>query len=251
MRSMRPFIEIPAADGTAEAVVARPDDQPHPGVLLCIDALGLRVRIEEMADRIASWGYIVLAPNTMYRSGTAAETTPRTDLRIPEERAAYGAVAAPYLAALDGPAMERDTPHYVAALRALDGVTDGPIGVTGYCMGAKFATRVAGLEPSVAACGGFHGARLATDEPDSPHLRLVSATAEFVYGHADKDQSMPPESVALLDRALAEHGLTATTAVYPDAPHGYTMTDTSSHQQAGEDRHWRELRELFDRTLGA
>ena len=82
-------------------------------------------------------------------------------------------------------------------------VTDGPIGVTGYCMGAKFATRVAGLEPSIAACGGFHGARLATDEPDSPHLRLVSATAEFGYGHADKD------------------------------------------------RHWRELRELFDRTLVA
>ena len=83
------------------------------------------------------------------------------------------------------------------------------------------------------------------------YKRQASATAEFVYGHADKDQSMPPESVELLDRALAEHGLTATTAVYPDAPHGYTMTDTSSHQQAGEDRHWRELRELFDRTLGA
>ena len=248
---MRPFIEIPAADGTAEAIVARPDDGQHPGVLLCIDALGLRPRIEEMADRIASWGYIVLAPNTMYRSGTAAETTPTTDLRIPEERAAYGKVVAPFLAQLDGAAMDRDAPHYVAALRGLDGVTDGPIGVTGYCMGAKFSTRVAGLDPTVAACGGFHGAKLATDDADSPHLTLAGARAEFVYGHADKDQAMPPESVALLDRALADHGLTATTAVYPDAPHGFTMTDTSSHQQAGEDRHWEELRALLDRTVGA
>lgn len=248
---MRPLIEIPAAAGTAEALVARPDEGPHPGVLLCIDALGLRPRIQQMADRIASWGYIVLAPNTMYRSGTAAQTTPTTDLRIPEERAAYGKTVGPFLALLTGEAIDADLPHYLSALRGLDGVTDGPIGVTGYCMGAKFATRAAGLDPSVGACGGFHGARLATDDEDSPHLTLASARAEFVYGHADKDQSMPPESVALLDRTLSEHGLTATTAVYPEAPHGYTMTDTSSHQQAGEDRHWSELRDLFDRALGA
>ncbi|WP_435200736.1 dienelactone hydrolase family protein [Janibacter sp. GS2] len=248
---MRPLIEIPAADGTAEALVARPDDGPHPGVLLCIDALGLRQRIEEMADRIASWGYIVLAPNTMYRSGTAAETTPTTDLRIPQERAAYGSVIGSYLAPLTGAAMDADLPHYVSTLRGLDGVSAGPIGVTGYCMGAKFATRCAGLDPTVAACGGFHGALLATEEEDSPHLTLATARAEFVYGHADRDQTMPPESVALLDRTLSEHGLAATTAVYPGAPHGYTMNDTSSYQEEGAERHFRELRELFDRTLGA
>lgn len=248
---MRPLIEIPAADGTAEALVARPDDGTHPGVLLCIDALGLRERIEEMADRIASWGYIVLAPNTMYRSGTAAETTPTTDLRIPEERAAYGAVVGEYLAPLTGAAMDADLPHYISALRGLDGVTDGPIGVTGYCMGAKFATRAAGLDPTVGACGGFHGALLATSADDSPHLRLATARAEFLYGHADQDRTMPPESVELLDRTLADHGLVATTAVYPDAPHGYTMSDTSSYQEEGAERHFTELRALLERTLGA
>ena len=107
------------------------------------------------------------------------------------------------------------------------------------------------LDPSIAAVGGFHGAHVATEEPDSPHLGLGSARAEFLYGHADHDPTMPPEMVARLDAALAEHGLRARTAVYPDAPHGYTMTDTSSHQQAAEDRHWEELRALLDRTLGA
>ena len=250
---MRPLLEIPAAEGTAEAIVARPDDDPHPGVLLCMDAIGLRPRIEEMADRIASWGYIVLAPNTFYRLGTAAETRPpeSMDLTDPEQRAEFGTVSKPRVATVTQEVTEADLPHYVAALRSLPGVMDGPIGVTGYCMGAKFATRAACLEPSVAAVGGFHGAHLATEEPDSPHLGLGKARAEFVYGHADHDQTNPPEAVARLDAAFDEHGLVATTAVYPDAPHGYTMTDTSSHQQAGEDRHWRELRELFDRTLGA
>jgi carboxymethylenebutenolidase len=247
---MRPFIEIPAADGAVEAIVARPDDGTHPGVLLCIDALGLRERIQDMADRIASWGYVVLAPNTMYRSGTAAETTPTTDLRIPEERAAYGKVVGTYLAPLTGAAMDADLPHYLAALRGLAGVADGPVGVTGYCMGAKFATRAAGLDPTVAACGGFHGAAIATTDPDSPHLALAGATAAFVYGHADHDPINPAEDIARMDAMLAEHGLTARTAVYPDAPHGFTMSDTSSYQEAGAERHFAELRELFDRVLG-
>lgn len=250
---MRPLIEIPAADGAAEAIVARPDDDPHPGVLLCMDAIGLRPRIEEMADRIASWGYVVLAPNTFYRLGTAAETSPPSgmDLTDPEQRAEFGSVSRPRVATLTKERTEADVARYVAALRALPGVADGPIGVTGYCMGAKFATRAACVEPSIAAVGGFHGAHVATEEPDSPHLDLGSARAAFVYGHADQDPTMTPEMIELLDTALAEHGLEASTAVYPDAPHGFTMEDTSSYQAEGAKRHFRELRELFDRTLGA
>ena len=248
---MRPFIEIPAADGTAEAIVARPDEGSHPGVLLCIDAIGLRERIQDMVDRIASWGYVVLAPNTMYRSGTAAETTPTTDLRDPEQRAAYGTISAGYLAPLTSGAIDADLPYYLSALRGLDGVGDRPIGVTGYCMGAKFATRAAGLDATIAACGGFHGAGIATSDPDSPHLTLAGAKAAFVYGHADHDRLNPLEDIARMDAMLAEHGLTARTAIYPDAPHGFTMSDTSSYQEAGAERHFTELRELFDAELGA
>lgn len=247
---MRPLIDIPAADGTTEAVVARPEgDGPHPGVLLFMDAIGLRPRIEEMADRIASWGYVVLAPNTFYRSGTAAETTPTTDLRDPEERAAYGKVSGAYLAELTGARMEADLPYYVTALRALEGVDASPIGVTGYCMGARFSTRAAGLEPTVAACGGFHGAELVTPEEDSPHTRLATARAAFAYGHADRDKLNPAEAIATLEATLDAAGLEASSAVYPDAPHGFTMSDTSSYQEAGAERHFEELRELFDRVL--
>lgn len=251
--TMRPFIEIPAADGAAEAVVARPDEGTHPGVLLCMDAIGLRPRIEEMADRIASWGYIVLAPNTFYRLGTAAETSPPagTDLTDPDQRAEFGRVSMPRVAEVTQERTEADVPPFVRALWSLPGVADGPIGVTGYCMGAKFATRAACVEPTIAAVGGFHGAHVATTEPDSPHLGLGRARAAFLYGHADHDQTMTPEMVERLDAALSEHGLEATAAVYPDAPHGYTMSDTSSYQEEGAERHFRELRELFDRTLGA
>src|SRR4029079_5000022 len=74
--------------GPAEAYLTRPDDGvDHPGVLFFVDAIGLRPRIEEMADRIASWGYVVLAPHVFHRDGRAADLAPTTDLRDPGARA--------------------------------------------------------------------------------------------------------------------------------------------------------------------
>ena len=55
-------------------------------MLFYIDAIGLRPQIEEMADRIASWGYVVLAPNVFYRDGSAEELAPKQDLREPGAR---------------------------------------------------------------------------------------------------------------------------------------------------------------------
>ena len=70
------LVEIPVPDGTAESYVARPPSGQGTGVLFFMDAIGLRPRIQEMADRIASWGYVVLAPNVFYRDGSAAATSP-------------------------------------------------------------------------------------------------------------------------------------------------------------------------------
>jgi carboxymethylenebutenolidase len=247
-----PMIQFPAAEGTAEAYVARPDDQPHPGVLLFIDAFGLRPQIERMADRIALWGYVVLAPNVFYRSGTAAKVAPKGDLREPGEREAFFATVAPRIAEFTGDTMRADIASYVAALRGLDGVANGPIGVTGYCMGARFATRAAGAHPDdIAAVGGFHGGRIVTDDEDSPHLALSTARAEFVYGHADQDRSMPAEAIEALSKTFADHGLTAKCEVYEGAPHGYSMADTAMYDEESTERHFASLRTLLDSTLRA
>src|SRR5437773_9927351 len=53
-------VEVTTPDGVADAYLARPDERPHPGVLLIADAYGLRPTIAEMADRIAADGYVVL-----------------------------------------------------------------------------------------------------------------------------------------------------------------------------------------------
>jgi len=99
------------------------------------------------------------------------------------------------------------------------------------------------------ACGGFHGGGLVVDAPDSPHRALGSARAEFVFGHADHDRSMPPEAVDELGASLAAAGLTATNEVYAGAAHGYTMSDSAAYDEAATERHFAELEALFARAM--
>ena len=247
------MIDVAAADGTAEAWLARPanlhEDTPLPGVLLLMDALGLRPRIFDMADRIASWGHVVLAPNVFYRNGTAAETATGRPLDSDEARRAFLAVASRRISSLTTKLAIPDIAAYVEALTSRTHVTT-PIGVVGYCMGARLAVRAASAHPDVvAACGGFHGGGLSSDAADSPHLGLPAARAEFLFGHADHDPSMNAEAVVRLDEALRSAGLTATNEIYEGAAHGYTMADTSVFDAAATERHFAALRELFARTL--
>jgi carboxymethylenebutenolidase len=238
------LFEIETPDGTAEAYLTG----SGPGVLLFMDAIGLRPQIAAMADRIAGWGYTVLAPNVLYRSGTALETSPTGDLRAPGAREAFFEQVGPRIAALTTDAAARDIPVYLATLREHSEGED--VGVVGYCMGARLALRAASSDPHVVAAAGFHGGGLVTDGPDSPHLGLANARAEFVFGHADHDRGMPPEAVQELGQVLADAGLKVTNEVYPDSPHGYSMNDTSMYHEPGAERSFTELHALLDRTLG-
>ncbi|UXM93645.1 dienelactone hydrolase family protein [Paenarthrobacter sp. JL.01a] len=246
------LIEIAAAEGTAEALLVRPSsgDGEFPGVVFYMDAFGVRPRIEEMAQRIADWGYVVLVPNVFYREGSIAELAPAGDMTTTEGREAAGKDAFPRVGRLTSDKALPDIQAWVTAIAGLDGVAPGPIGTTGYCMGARLAVRTATSHPQlVAACGGFHGGGLATDAPDSPHLGLPDARARFVFGHADHDPSMAPEAVARLGAALDDAGLKASNEIYAGAPHGYSMADTSAYHPQATERHFEELRALLEDTL--
>lgn len=255
---MAQLITIPLPDGTSsEAYLARPEGESpgeRPGVLLFMDAVGLRPQIAAMADRIASWGYVVLAPNTFHRYGTAAETTPDAPLMTPELRAQFFRRSRGRLGGLFAAGnRERlldDLRAYVADLHAEPGVSPGPIGITGYCMGARLALLTAGaLGDGVAAAAGFHGGGLVTDDDLSPHRALAHATAEFWFGHADNDLSNTPEQQQALAKAMIDHGLVHGAAQYDGAAHGFTMADTANYHEPGAERHYRDLRSLLAHTL--
>ncbi|MFI7413879.1 dienelactone hydrolase family protein [Streptomyces sp. NPDC049627] len=243
-------VDVRTDDGVADAYLAHPGDGlPRPGVLLYQDAFGLRPHLRSMADRLAEAGYTVLVPNVFYRHGRSP-VFELPEFIDPAARPELWEKIVPVLQSLTPDLAMRDAGAYLRWMAERPEVADGPVALTGYCMGARLALRTAGAYPDrVAAAAGFHGGQLATDAPDSPHLVAEHITAELYFGHADADQSMPPEQMERLADALTAAGVRHRYEVYEGAHHGYTQADTSAYDEAAAERHWAALLELLKRTF--
>jgi carboxymethylenebutenolidase len=238
-------VDIQTPDGVANAYLARPDDEPHPGVLFIMDAFGVRPAIEQMVDRIAGWGFTVLAPNVYYRGG-------RDPVHLPEDPEKRGE----YFASTIRPLMDQLTPErlasdgkaYLEALAENDAME--PVAITGYCMGGRVGWWIAKAHPErVAALAGFHTGGLVSDDAESPHLSAPDVHAETYWAFADEDQSMTAEQIATFEQALEDADDRYRIEVYEGAKHGYTMVDSPVYDEAAAERHFRELRGLLERAL--
>jgi len=251
MRTETTYVDVKTQDGVADAILAAPTEGgPFPGVLLYMDAFGLRARLEEMADHLAAEGYVVLVPNVFYRHGRAP-VVDLGDLGRPESRAGIFDRLGPVMRALTPDLAMRDAQAYLTFLADDDRVGDGPVGTVGYCMGGALALRTAAQAPDrVAAVASFHGGRLATDDPASPHRVVDRVRAEVYVAHADNDGSMPPDQQQRLSEALTAAGVTHRAELYDGVAHGFTMSDTPVYDEAATQRHWERLTDLFRRNLG-
>lgn len=244
----RSHVDIATADGVADAYLARPDDGTHPGVLFVMDAYGLRPTIEEMVDRIAADGYVVLAPNVLYRAGRAP-VLPMPDQGDSDARGRFFKALRPLLDQLTPDRIAADGAAYLDYLAEAGAA--GPVAISGYCMGVRVGWRIATAHPKrVAALAGFHAGGLVTDAPESPHRSAGDLAAELYLGFADRDPSMTAEQIAALERSLDAAGARYRSEVYEGALHGYTMADSAAYDEAARERHFRELRALLARALG-
>jgi carboxymethylenebutenolidase len=243
-------VDIPTEDGIADAYLAHPADAGrYPAVLLYMDAFGLRPQLRSMADRLAGAGYTVLVPNVFYRHGRAP-VVELPEFIDPGARPEIFERIGPIMQSLTPELAMRDAGAYLRRLADSPAAADGPVALTGYCMGARLALLTAGTYPDrVAAAAGFHGGRLATETPDSPHLVAGNVTAELYFGHADQDPSLPLEQRERLEAALTAAGVRHTCEVYPGAHHGFTQADTAAYDREADERHWAALLDLLKRTF--
>ena len=240
-------IEITTADGVAEAHVSRPvatagpGEQP-PGIILYMDAFGLRPALDGMAERLAGMGYVVLVPDLLYRFAPYGPYDARTAFETNRDQI-IGMIKGTTSAMT-----ARDTEFFLEAL-GQEGAR-GPFGTVGYCLGGGRAIMAAAAFPDrVAAAASFHGGNLAGDAEDSPHRAAGSIRARVYVGSAEKDRSFPPEQSAKLAQALREAGVDHTIENYVGTEHGWTVPDHGVFNKAGAERHWKRLETFFGETL--
>ncbi|SEB82174.1 carboxymethylenebutenolidase [Streptomyces misionensis] len=236
-------LQIPTADGQADAFAAFPDGGGrHPGVLMYADGFGIRPVLREMARELAGHGYYVVVPNLFHRHGPA----PLIELPeyIGEEvRPSLVAQVMPMIQAHTTERVLSDADAYLTFLSAQPEVAAGPVAVTDYCIGGLLATRTAAAQPGrVAALAAFH-APVGAAGPDS----LSRLTAEVHFGHAEGD--VTPKSLGELNASLEAAGVRYTSEIYPGTVHGFTMADTDAFDPTALGLHWDRLLPLLARTL--
>jgi len=211
-----------------------------------MDGIGIRPAMLELGERLASHGYFVLLPDLFYRSGPYEPMNPHTLFSDPEQRKV---LMEKFFAFATQANIMSDTAAFLDYLAAEPDVKPGPVGVTGYCMGGLMSLTAAGTYPErIAACASYHGARLATDAPSSPHLLAPKIKARVYIGGAIEDQSFPEDMKARLEEALTSSAVEYLIETYP-AKHGWVFRDMPVYDADAAERHWQALLVLFDETL--
>jgi carboxymethylenebutenolidase len=240
-------VSIETRDGVCPAYIYRPTGNgPWPAVLVFMDGLGIRPAMLEVGERLAASGYFVLLPDLYYRSGAYEPMNPRAIFSDPEQRK----MLMERFMSLATPAnVMSDTKYFLDYIGSQRDAKKGRIGTTGYCMGGLMSLTAAGTYPDrIAAAASYHGGRLATDAPDSPH-RLASKIKARVYvAGAIEDQSFPDDMKVRLEEALTGAGVDHRIETYP-AKHGWVLRDTPVYDEAAAERHWQTLLALFGAKL--
>ncbi|HLI81542.1 MAG TPA: dienelactone hydrolase family protein [Candidatus Binataceae bacterium] len=239
-------IEIRTDDGTADGFLYRNESGRRPAIIHLTDIGGIRPDHQNMARRLAEKGYTVLLPNVFYRTGRPPmfDFTPT----MGEERTMkrFGQLVGP----LTPDAMERDASAYVAFLAKNASVSDGMMGVVGYCFTGAMAMRTAAARADkIAAAGSFHGGGLYNDTPNSPHRVLSRIKARLYFGHATNDQSMSADAIKKFEQALAAWGGKYQSDTYQGALHGWTVPGGPVYNKEQAERAFEKLTELFAQTL--
>ena len=98
------------------------------------------------------------------------------------------------------------------------------------------AIAAAGTWPDrFAAVASFHGGRLASDDPASPHLLASRLRAKLYIGAAENDASYPPDMAKRFEAALDEAGAHHCAETYP-AAHGWMKPDFPIYDEEQAER---------------
>jgi carboxymethylenebutenolidase len=240
-------IEIKTPDGTADAYFAHPAKGAHAGVLMWPDIYGLRPAFRRMGRRLAESGYSVLVVNPFYRSQKAPTAPEHADFEDPATRTALMTL----MNTLTPDRVVTDARAFVAWLDGQSAVDrKRRVGTVGYCMSGGYTLRAAALLPDrIGAGASFHGGRLVTDKPDSPHLLVPKMKARFLIAIAESDDQREPEAKTVLREAFAKAKLPAEIEVYSGTIHGWCPIDAKVYNREQAEKAWSRMLALFGTAL--
>ena len=203
---------------------ADPAGAPRAAIVVIQEIFGVNHHIRAVCDRLASEGYVAIAPAIF-------------DRVEPDFTSGYSpdeiAVARKFVANPDWAAMLRDTQAAIDAVSAI-----GPVGIIGFCLGGSIAYAAATKLSGLSAAVGYYGGaivRFADDKPTVP--------TQLHFG--EQDAGIPLADVGTIGAKRPELEI----HVYPGAQHGFHCDERASYDKTSADIAWPRSLGFFAKHL--
>jgi carboxymethylenebutenolidase len=213
-------IEYPGGTGQVRAYLARPEGEAkRPGVIVIHENKGLQPHIKDVTRRVASEGFLAIAPDALSPLGGTPEDVDQARSLIRE---------------LDTTATIE---NLVAAVQYLKThpLSTGKVGCTGFCWGGGMTNQVAVHSPDLSAAVPYYGR-----QPDAEDVPKIRASMLLHYAGADARINA---GIPAFEKALKEASVEFETHIYEGAQHAFN-NDTNP------DRYHKEAAQLaWQRTI--
>ncbi len=217
---------------SARGYLSKPENSGHPAVMVIQEWWGLAPQIKAVCDRLASSGFIALAPDLYHgeiASHTEMDKAGELMSSLPPDRAV------------------RDMSGAIDYLLNHEASTGNSVGVVGFCMGGMLTLKIAAKEGDrVGVAVPFYGAPLGENEPD------WSGMTAKVEGHfAAVDDFFTPEAVIELESNLREMNKDVVFHIYSSTGHGFANEENplGTYDEVAASKAWEKTLKLFHEVL--
>jgi len=223
-------VPSPQGNGHIDGYLVRPAGARGklPGILVIHENRGLNPYIKDVARRLATAGYMALAPDGLTSVG------------------GYGGddeKGAQQFGQVDQPKMRED---FVAAAYWLKNRADctGKIGAVGFCFGGGIVNQLAvRMGADLAAAVPFYGA-----QPTAADVAKIKAPINAQYGALDTRIS---GGWPAFDAELTKAGVPHEGHIYPNANHGFHNDTTPRYDEAAAKEAWQHTLDWFNKYVKA
>lgn len=194
-------IDLKVNGNGAYAFIAQPDDdKQHPGVVLIQEWWGIEPHVLDLANKLASAGFIVAVPD-LYHGKVATEPDDAVRM-VMMLRNNVNKAAQEIIGTLD-------------TLKNLPNVQPKKLGLIGFCIGGFLTYTVAARYPNLGAIIPFYGGGY---DPTPAEVAKVNAPVLAIYGK--QDESIPQPQIQKIEKLYKDGGKDITVKIY-DAGHAF------------------------------
>ena len=216
----------PSADGATSipAYLAAPASPgPHPAVLILRGVAGPEDGYTEIAERLASWGYLALLHDWKIRGDDPPDAS-----------------------------IEADLAGALAFLRSLPAADRTRLAVFGFCRGGVHALMAATAHPDLRLVVIFHGFAFRREHAQpglQPYDLAQRIAVPTLILHGTKDEQAPIEGMHRLEQRVRETGRPIEFRYYEGARHGFAVRTHPGFDAPTAQASFAEARRFIDASF--